>query len=45
MSQTLYQLKIARAWAAYNRKHPFISFYAFASAYKAGWDDSEGDSL
>lgn len=40
-----YDLEIARAWAAYHRKFPFLTFYQFAAAFKAGWDSKSGDSL
>lgn len=33
-----YGIEIGRAWLAYNRKFPFVPFYQFAVAFKAGWD-------
>jgi len=37
-TMTPYAIEIARAWSAYNRKFPFVPFYQFAVAFKAGWD-------
>ena len=34
----LYSIEVSRAWLAYNRKFPFVPFYQFAAAFKAGWD-------
>jgi hypothetical protein len=33
-----YALEIARAWRDYSKRHPFVVFYQFAVAFKAGWD-------
>jgi len=38
MNHAPYALEIALAWREYNRKFPFVPFYQFAVAFKAGWD-------
>lgn len=35
-----YELEIARAWRDYSHKFPFITFYQFSAAFKAGWDST-----
>lgn len=42
---TLYEIRIAEAWAAFHRKQPNVPFYAFASAFNAGWTGAESNSL
>ena len=34
---TDYDYELSRAWHAFHRSHPNVTFYSFATAFQAGW--------